>query len=166
MRFYSFTNANYMSQLQLGLQTAHCVADMATKYLMQVDNEAYDDWAVNHKTIIILNGGNCAMLNELYNFMDDGRNPYPYTKFNEDEQSLAGAITCVGVVLPEEVYETARLIRNRTLYRPDSIGTNVTFSAVGDPLENERLCNLCNFYNSRDQWHDELFVRLNSCGMA
>ena len=165
MRFYSFTNANYMNQLQLGLQTAHCVADMATKYLVHVDNEAYNDWAVNHKTIIILNGGNCAMLNELYNFMDDLRNPYPYTKFNEDEQSLAGAITCVGIVLPEEVYETARLLRNRTFFKIEGAFNHV-FRSTDDILENARLQELCDFYNSASPWTFEFINRLNSCGMA
>jgi hypothetical protein len=68
--------------------------------------------------------------------------------------------------LPEEVYETARLLRNRTFFKPDSNGFHVTFNSTGDLFENDRLRLLCGFYNSIGPWTLELINRLNSCGMA
>jgi hypothetical protein len=165
MRFYSFTNANYMSQLQLGLQTAHCVAELAIKYTGCPGIWDFEKWAQEHKTIVILNGGNCADLSDLREFLTEVDNQHPFAVFHEDEASLNNAITCVGIILPEEVYETARLIRNRTFYcLPDT--TRYVFSGTYDSLEHARLSELCKFYNDADEWTVDLINRLNRCGLA
>lgn len=57
LRLYSFTNY-YLSDLQKGLQTAHLVSEMFTKYVTGKHKKMLFEWATNHKTIIILNGGN------------------------------------------------------------------------------------------------------------
>lgn len=118
MRFYSFTNANYMSQIQLGIQTAHCIADMSQKYKNCEKNSSsyrreqmFDEWAELHKTIIILNGGNCEDLENLVDFVDNPENPYPTDWFYEDRASLNNAITCVGIILPDFFYETMGAFR-------------------------------------------------------
>lgn len=165
MRFYSFTNANYMSQLQLGLQTAHCVAEMTVKYHNRPNMQQFDEWAKLHETIVILNGGNCAALLDLHQFLDNMSNPYLFTKFHEDSDSLNNAITCVGIILPEEVYETARLLRNRTFFKPVD-ATRYEFRSTDDPLEDARLSALCSEYNSANEWTVELINRLNRCGLA
>lgn len=114
-RFYSFTNM-YLSSIQKGIQTAHAVSEMydtyrelaGTKSSFGKAKEALDEWAKSDKTIIVLDGGNSATLSELYNnlrcVIDTYEFPYPVVNFYEDEQSLNGALTAVGIVLPESVY--------------------------------------------------------------
>jgi hypothetical protein len=111
MRLYSFVNY-YLSPLQHGLQTAHCVSEMAN----QVANEKgenleayrkYFDWAENHKTIIICNGGNQAMLEDLFTRLISTSMLFnlALVKFYEDEQSLGGALTSVALLVPVEFYD-------------------------------------------------------------
>ena len=112
MRLYTFCNY-YLSSIQQGIQTAHVVADLAIRCKKRfVQETQFDDWANNHKTIIVLNGGNSASLIEIENLFNDNANPYPWVAFREDEQSLNSAITCVGIILPNRIYETAEEIRS------------------------------------------------------
>jgi hypothetical protein len=113
MRFYAFTNF-YLSSIQKGIQAQHCTAELFTHYNRQSrGGKLLYDWAQNHKTTIVLNGGNCADLKNLFLSLRAlcDELGFPYTSFQEDEQSLNGAITCVGVVLPARIYETASLMR-------------------------------------------------------
>lgn len=116
MRLYSFVNY-YLSPLQHGLQTAHCVSDMAAMVAsISADNpasrnfairEAYDAWARSHKTIIICNGGNQAMLEDLFLRLVEFSVQFslPLVKFYEDEQSLNNALTSVAIIVPEKFYD-------------------------------------------------------------
>ena len=128
MRFYGFGNY-YLSSLQQGLQAGHAAVDLHVKYNIlergqfdvQPCRDAYDDWAANHKTMVLLNGGNSADLQELFDFLYCEENPYPFVKFHEDEVSLNGALTYVGMILPPEIYDTSakmRMIRSYD-YNPD-----------------------------------------------
>lgn len=168
MRFYSFTNSLYMSPLQVGLQTAHCVAEAAINAHKSKNSGMFGAWARDHKTIVILNGGNCASLLKIEDFFKKGQNPYVWASFYEDVASLNGAITAVGVVLPEEIYETALLVRNRTLFRPPGGDqySSFMFEGVGDLDENLRLGRLCRFYNEADEWTISLVELLNTCKLA
>jgi len=116
----------YLSPIQRGIQSAHVTHDLFVKYNEYIDFEMKEqlfDWAENHKTMIVLNGGYSSTLTALNDMFDDSRNPYPFTHFNESEEALCGALTCVGIVLPEKIYETAALIRkDPTVY--DKIVTN------------------------------------------
>lgn len=114
-RFYGFGNY-YLSSLQQGLQAGHAVAELFVKY--EIDTTEHSqvvDWAKNHKTMVLLNGGNSGSLEELYNVFQNlesyGMN-YPFAKFHEDEVSLNGALTYVGIVLPSLVYELASSLRS------------------------------------------------------
>jgi len=101
-----------LSSIQQGIQSAHCLAEMFTKYTKGEDKKLLFDWAKNHKTMIVLNGGNSEALTEFYTLLQkpDEEDHYPFAKFNEDEQSLNNAITCVGIILPEKTYNTAKEI--------------------------------------------------------
>ena len=113
MRLYTFTNM-YLSQIQRGIQSAHVASDLLVKYSVHNGIEKRNtlfDWAGNHKTMIVLNGGYSSTLHVLIDLFDDPRNPHPFAAFYESEDALAGALTCVGIVLPERIYETASLIR-------------------------------------------------------
>lgn len=115
MRFYGFGNY-YLSSLQQGLQAGHTAVELFVKYHIAESEEKHDmlfDWGENHKTMVLLNGGNSAGLQDLFSFFDTPENPYPFCKFHEDEQSLNGALTYVGIVLPEKIYENAALLRRK-----------------------------------------------------
>lgn len=117
MRFYCFTHF-MLSSIQQGIQTAHCVhqAFVDNKGRSPSDDKLWD-WARDHKTIVVLNGGNTADLNQLYlsirrlcSILD-----LPYSAFNEDEQSLNGSITAVGCVIPEPIYTLASSLRENSI---------------------------------------------------
>lgn len=119
MRFYSFVNY-YLSPLQHGLQTAHCVSEMAKNVTLaatinpngltdgaRIGSYAkYFEWADEHKTIIICNGGNSLMLQVLFEKLIalGAKLALPVVKFHEDEQSLNFALTSVAILVPEEFY--------------------------------------------------------------
>jgi hypothetical protein len=107
MRFYSFVNALYLNPIQYGIQTAHCVSEMAVDVARTSLNAVFYDWAENHKTIIICNGGNVAMLEDLYTQLIDPTDAFglPLVKFYEDEQSLNGALTSVALIVPAKFYD-------------------------------------------------------------
>lgn len=106
MRLYSFVNY-YLSPLQHGLQTAHCVSEMVITPQPGAAVARFHDWAHNHKTIIICNGGNSASLAALFAELKQlgEKLALPVVKFNEDAQSLDCALTSVAIVLPEPLYE-------------------------------------------------------------
>lgn len=100
-----------LSPIQAGIQAAHCVSEMTLEY-----NYIFDEWAQSHKTIILLNGGNHQDLNQLYDELKiitktliykigGANNHLPVVKFTEDEQSLNNATTCVGIIIPNRVYD-------------------------------------------------------------
>lgn len=109
MRFYGFGNV-YLSSLQQGLQAAHVIADMFGKYATNGDEFDFGlkmmmCWTDDHKTIILLNGGNSEDLEQLVAFFDSSDNKFPHDCFFEDEASLNEALTSVGIVLPARIYE-------------------------------------------------------------
>ena len=98
-RAYILTNY-YLSPLQCGLQSAHVVSEMSLK-----KHKHYKQWATEDKTIIILNGGNSSQLVFFEAFLDNQvENKYCWAAFREDEMSLNGALTAVGIILPSDVY--------------------------------------------------------------
>jgi hypothetical protein len=117
MRLYSFTNY-YLSQLQLGLQTAHCVSEMLTKYEDRtVQRQLALRWAYEHKTIIICNGGNSMELDGLYTALQvlaENALTLPVVRFKEDGPSLACATTAVAVVVPAELYDVRPIMDGLT----------------------------------------------------
>jgi hypothetical protein len=109
----------YLSSLQNGLQSAHVVGEMITKYLNHgLSDHQCDqhnmllDWAENHKTMILLNAGYGANIHNLAEMFSSNHNTFPWAKFHEEQAALDGAITSIGIVLPEFVYRTASAIQN------------------------------------------------------
>lgn len=158
MRAYFFGNY-YLSSIQQGIQAAHCVADMFVMYgniHTTPQQYALFEWAEQHKTMVLLNGGNQASIIDLATFFDQGENPFPWCSFNEDFQSLNNCVTTVGIVLPERIYETAALIRSRKaiVLRMDDEPTKLIFS---DGFESEW---------EFSAWEMELMEKLNQYGLA
>ena len=114
MRAYFFGNF-YLSSIQQGIQTAHVVAELALTFMpptatdVCLDSASCKmwDWAENYKTIIILNGGDSLALDELYKELMPiaEQLDLPCAVFQEDNRSLNEATTCVGIVLPESLYD-------------------------------------------------------------
>lgn len=103
MRLYSVVNSNWIKPLQCGLQTAHAVGNISVKYSRGSDQyPIYEEWATNHKTIIILNGGNNAGIRKAYDiFSVTG---LPFTAVHEDYDSLDGALTSASIIVPSYIY--------------------------------------------------------------
>jgi hypothetical protein len=157
MRFYALGNY-YLSSIQQGIQAFHCLGDMMNEYPAKINvdeysknyitaNRMFHDWAENHKTLICLNGGNNMSLKAAAKLFDDGRNTgFPYMTFHEDEQSMDGMLTCVGIVVPEYIYEAeARVIAS------DSESTTYGY-----------------FYNDKhlSTWEEEVFLKIKNCSLA
>lgn len=140
MRAYFFTNT-WLSGIQKGLQVAHCVAEMSQKAPGKPGDNEFIDWIDNHKTIIILDGGSHADLVDIKKLFEDENNFYPWASFSEDDESLNGAMTSVGIVLPEEVYDFAKNLR-------------------------EGEYEWHNAERKFDKFHLELLELLNSCSLA
>jgi hypothetical protein len=109
-RLYSFVNY-YLSPIQYGIQTAHVVGEMGHRnaiYREKFPNHpfetAFETWCRRDKTIIVLKGGNSLAIKELYYELDKlgiGQSPMA---FREDDQSLAGAYTAVGILIPSDFW--------------------------------------------------------------
>lgn len=148
MRAYFFGNM-YLSSIQQGIQAAHVVAEMFTKYDVQTSSMMYErdnlhDWAKDHKTMILLNAGYSEEILSLCRFFDDPENPFPWAPFFEGQDALCGALTCVGIILPEKIYEAAKAVRN--------IDGSDTMPAWNG--------------HTPSNWEFEMAIRLNNYGMA
>jgi len=109
LRLYSFQNM-YLPGVHCGPQGIHSAIDMARKYdhsyygCKNVGVSFYRDWADNHKTVIVVNGGGHSHLVELDKFLNCEQNPYPWMSFRESEEALNEAMTNVCIVVPERVF--------------------------------------------------------------
>lgn len=123
-RAYFFGNM-YLSSIQQGIQAGHVIGEMAVKYQRSGDGftttgHAFYNWAEQHKTMILLSGGYGENLHDLYDFISTEDNSYPFAKFHESKAALDGAVTSVGIVLPEKIYNGAQAMRNiKRLRRED-----------------------------------------------
>lgn len=158
-RCYHFGNF-YLSQIQQGIQAAHAQTEMWIKYNNFDDVDCPQEnilmnWAVNHKTMICLNGGMASDLQDLVSFLQDSRNPYPWAFFCEEEAALNNALTNVCVVLPNTVYDLVALIRDRrTKVKYDGeFGEATLITADGDIVE-------------VTGYDYEIAMRLSKCGLA
>lgn len=106
MRAYFFTNF-YLSQIQHGIQSCHVMHEMFRKYnddrtlFNKEHQQLLHDWADNHKTIIVKNGGDTETMHNIKELCEKMYLPWAY--FNEP--SLDNALTCIGVIVPEEYYD-------------------------------------------------------------
>ncbi len=140
MRAYFFGNI-YLSLIQNGIQAAHVITEMFIKYpapQLLYPDEILWDWAMDHKTIILLNGGYSENLHRLIEFFTEtgnpSSNPYPFAYFKEGQDALDGALTCVGIVLPEKIYVTSNMVRNDEVNK-DQLYDGVVFNPNDPEIE-------------------------------
>ena len=122
-RLYSFVAGLYLNELQKGLQTAHVIGDLAAQVVSATPMapeaiHAFRAWASTDKTIIILNAlnhGGVVQLEGTLAGLATGLG-LPCATFREDEVSMNGMATAVGIVVPEKYYNAVpyyeRLIVN------------------------------------------------------
>ena len=89
------------------------------------------EWATNHKTMILLNGGMASDLLRLEDFLDTADNPFAWTAFREEKDALNGSITSVGIVLSEKIYLGADMMRSELITR-EEFKRNPTLQLVPD----------------------------------
>lgn len=106
---YVWVNWLYMNEKQWGIQTAHCISDMS---MMEFGQDTYRKWAADDKTIIMYNGTNSGTIKRVYSILQfAARNLHkvgievPHVIFHEDAESLDGAVTACGFILPDAVRE-------------------------------------------------------------
>ncbi len=110
LRGYFFSNM-YLSDKQHGIQTSHTVAVMASRYGRgpegYPERDMYYQFVDHGMTKIVLNGGYQSTLQKVYEILETvcPKLGLPYARFYEEQDALNGALTNVGVILPEEIYD-------------------------------------------------------------
>lgn len=106
---FSFQN-QYLQGIQAGIQSGHCWLEMAVKYKTFItvhrtsESSIFWEWAENHHTVSIKNGGDQTALEDIINLFQRADNPYPWQQWHEGEKALNGALTNVSIIVPEHVY--------------------------------------------------------------
>jgi hypothetical protein len=137
-KLYVWTNS-YLSDLQKGIQTAHLVNLLHKRYNDPYLSEAkatFVDWAYLTDTVVVYAGGGQADLDDLKCLFEDNRNydRYPFAAFLEDGNSLNGAMTAVGIILPEKFSKS----EDRQDYMDRKIGDLFDWK-LADLLEESKL---------------------------
>jgi len=164
LRLYTFVNF-YLSSIQAGIQSAHVAHELFVKYKYDFDTSTrLYDWAENHKTMIVLNGGMNSDIIALNTFFEYNAQllsfPAPWTAFSEDRMSLGGIMTAVGVVLPEEIY--------------DAVNYRTASEILGQPNELEGLLDAFFYIKDgsivavylKNTLENLLITKLKSCPLA
>lgn len=117
MRLYTFTHF-MLSSIQQGIQASHVQSNLFVKYQRKNSKEVKTlfEWA-DAPTMICLNGGNSASLAELYAKFENLATflKLPFAEFREDEESMEGIRTAVGVIITPRLYDAAAVMRTRDL---------------------------------------------------
>lgn len=105
-RLYTFVNNVYMSPIQWGIQTAHVVSTMMANRNYRNREDLFQDWAGDSPTIIVCKGGILSTLSQLEAQVERLATHFdlPWASFYEDQDSLGGILTCVGILMPEKFY--------------------------------------------------------------
>lgn len=104
LRAYHFGNF-YLSSIQQGIQAHHAGIALALKYRMGDDSAAQMVWEWAPSPIVYcLNGGNNKTMQEIRQLFSSANNPYPWSDFFEDYDSLHNILTNVAIIVPEKIW--------------------------------------------------------------
>lgn len=110
---YFWANDLYLKEIQLGIQSAHCISDMS---IQMHGSNTYEKWAEEGKTMIIYSGTNSGTVRRTFEILQYvARNiekiglEIPHTIFREDEESLDGATTACGFIIPNALRDFATI---------------------------------------------------------
>lgn len=109
-----FVNNMYLSSIQNGIQAGHVIHELFRKYM---NNSSYDkvvpsreeqlyDWADNHKTMIVLNGGMTEHMVDFLALVE--KTTLPHATFFEP--GIGNALTSIGIIVPERMYKYDEVI--------------------------------------------------------
>lgn len=117
-RMYCVVN-QYIAGIHAGIQSSHAMVEMFLKYPQRRSHAAnlLWDWAMEDKTVIVLNGGYQSNLMDLCELLEPLSNTYPWDSFREEQNALNGAMTAVAVVLPEYMYDPQYSETSDLVYR-------------------------------------------------
>ena len=123
-RFYAFNNM-YIAGIANGIQADHAKDEIWLNVLGDPKAPVCDgltklgfmkDFAKFHKTTIILSAGDHDFLSDIYaTLFLDKANPYPHGIFREP--GLNHAITSIGIVIPERLYDDIAIAFGSALAR-------------------------------------------------
>lgn len=156
MRCYHLCNM-YLSSIQQGIQSAHSQMELFVKYRKNsAQKEKLYNWAENHKTMIVLNGGYMETMNSALDFFKNEENPYPYAYFKESPEALGGILTNIAIVLPEKIYVTSELMRKKLIDINLDVDTRLPMELVDETEETLAIfgefsnfeIELCSFMNN------------------
>ena len=102
----------YLSSIQQGIQALHCLGEMFVQ--CEKEDMLYDmlyDWAEFHKTVVVLNGGDQAALQEIAANMHVDENDLPWAMWHEDKRALNDTLTCVGIIVDEKIIANVDEVR-------------------------------------------------------
>lgn len=115
LRLYGFINHYLANGIHAGIQHGHAAVDLIRKYspgygVLPEQTTMVNEWADNHKTFIILNGGMHIHMLELKKLVEESG--FPFAVFHESEEALAGVMTTVVVVLPDDIFNLRQYTNN------------------------------------------------------
>jgi len=98
-----FVGHSYLSDVQHGIQAAHVIQAMTTKYKNSSSQatEVLSQWTDEDRTMIVLKGGNSAALKAALTRATTFDTQWPVGYFCEDVDSMDGLMTSWGIILPE-----------------------------------------------------------------
>lgn len=112
------------------------VAHLGRKVTVNTMHAMYEEWAETEPTIIVCQGGNVAMLTDLFARLKPLAVALniPCVKFHEDEQSLGGVITSVAVLVPDTLFDVDVVMETDTTQTPTKFGQRVQHFVTKDGL--------------------------------
>lgn len=167
-RLYTFVNF-YLSSIQQGIQSAHVTHSLFVKYPIEagcdlegrLGSSILWDWAKNHKTMIVLNGGAGPDIRDAYEALthlqvDLEGEILPFECFFEDE-SLDCMMTSFGIVVPRCYYD-AKLIKNEN-------GGQDVYVFDNEAIDDEGIHIVRTVYHPETSEYKFISI-LKSCGLA
>ena len=111
LRLYSFVTFYLAKGIHAGIQTGHAAVDLVQKYRClsgepSEQTKMVEDWADNHKTFIVLNGGMHVEMQRVLELTE--KSGFPFAVFHESQEALNGIMTSIVVVLPEDIFNLRR----------------------------------------------------------
>jgi hypothetical protein len=151
----------YLSSIQQGIQSSHTQMELFVKYKSPSNKkDILFDWAEIYKTTIVLNGGFLSTMQEFLGFLQVEDNPYPFAEFYESEEALGGILTNIAIVLPEKIYKSSELLRNKIINSEFTITSGLP-NVIYDETEK-----LLNEFGTLSEFEKELCSRLNNFRLA
>ena len=103
-------NNFYCQGVQAGIQSAHSLGELSSKYLVQ--NKSDNNETLNlvkkylsvDKTMVVLNGGAQSNLFDFLDYLESNDIKYPYAPFFEEQDALNNSLTNISVIFPEQLF--------------------------------------------------------------